>query len=446
MSKLTLGLKQGLLTQIASHARTPLYRNAYMLIFSDLASSALGVLYWAIAARLYSEQVVGVNSAAISAMTFLAGLAFINLKGAVLRFVPRAGPNTGRLILSTYLTSMALALIFGVAFVAGGSLLGLNLSFLGGNVPFTLWFIASAIIWCIFSFQDNVLTALRQTIWIPIENIAFGLAKIAMLIVLASALPQQGVFASWTIPAALAILPVSVLLFARLIPRHIAASQEPAVAISWRDIARFAAGDYAGVLFALMATTLLPIMVLSIAGASANAYYYLAWIIAYPLQLMSSNMASSLTVEGSRDPDRLPSLGRRALLNMVRILVPGVAVMVIGAPLILQLFGANYAEQGTTLMRLLALSALPYSVNALFLAMSRVRHHLRTIVLVQGLLASMTLGLSYVLLNQIGITGAGIAWLTSQTAVATVVLLTRLRPLLARPDTPSGEPAKANGG
>ena len=60
------------LARLTAHLRDPLYRNGYALVLSSAATSVLGILYWVLAARLYSTAVIGVNSALLSALSFLA--------------------------------------------------------------------------------------------------------------------------------------------------------------------------------------------------------------------------------------------------------------------------------------------------------------------------------------------------------------------------------------
>jgi O-antigen/teichoic acid export membrane protein len=95
--------------------------------------------------------------------------------------------------------------------------------------------------------------------------------------------------------------------------------------------------------------------------------------------------------------------------------------------LILRLFGPDYAAEGAALLRLLALAALPYGVNALFLALARVRRQIGRVIGIQGAQCVLILSLSYALLPAMGITGVGIAWLAGQGAVAAVLVLARLR-------------------
>src|SRR5690349_124467 len=108
--------------QFIAHLRTPLYRNGNALMISTGITSALGLLYWTIAARVYQTDDVGLNSMAISIMIFLSGVAQINLQEAMIRFIPRAGARTLRMALYSYGIVIALSLIVAVVFCLGISI------------------------------------------------------------------------------------------------------------------------------------------------------------------------------------------------------------------------------------------------------------------------------------------------------------------------------------
>src|SRR5260370_24573967 len=84
--------------------RDPLLRNGYALIINVGATSVLGLLYWILAARLYSPAEVGVGNAAISLMQLLAGIGGqLTFAAALARFIPRAGGGSKRLAFFSYL-------------------------------------------------------------------------------------------------------------------------------------------------------------------------------------------------------------------------------------------------------------------------------------------------------------------------------------------------------
>ena len=164
-------------------------------------------------------------------------------------------------------------------------------------------------------------------------------------------------------------------------------------------------------------------------GATANAYFYLAWQIAHFLYLVSPNMCASLVVEAAKDPAKLGAYSYRVLVQIARVVVPLTVCVALGAPYILRIFGDNYAREGAMSLRLLALSAIPWMVNATYISTCRVQRRMAGVITVYGAMSILVLVLSFVWLGPYGIAGVGMACLVGQTSVAIGVLLIRLRPL-----------------
>ncbi|MBW7882652.1 MAG: phosphotransferase [Caldilineaceae bacterium] len=410
-----------------SHLQTPLYRNGYALIFSSAVTSTLGLLYWMLAARIYPADVVGLNSAVISVMVFLSNVAQLSLMNVLNRFLPNAGQSTPRMVLAAYVVSGTTATLAGTIFLLGIGLWSPSLRFLAGDPALALWFVSSIIAWCIFVLQDSTLVGLRQATWVPVENTIFAVVKLALLVALAQALPQYGVFASWTIAVFVLLAPTNLLIFRHLIPRHVRATRARAEAVHLPAVVRYIAGDYFSYLVWMATTNLMPIVVVNVAGAAANAYFYLAWTVAYSFYLVGRNMGMSLLAEAVADSSRLVEYSHKTLVQTLRLLGPAVFVVVLGAPLILAFFGPDYVAEGTGVLRLLTLSALPNIVTSLYLSIARARRQTGRIVVVLSVLSAIVLGLTYVLLRADGITGIGWAWLISQTVVAVGLLLTEFR-------------------
>jgi O-antigen/teichoic acid export membrane protein len=416
--------------RLLSHLRLPLYRNGYLLTFSSVASSGLGLVYWMLAARYYPANVVGLNSALISAMMLLAGISLFSLNTALIRFVPLAGRATPRLIVYSYLFSLTTSAVISIVFCVAAGSASPTFRFLADNPIWLMSFVLATMAWCIFSLQDSALIGLRQSAWVPIENITFAVIKIVLLIAFAVILQQSGLFASWNIPVIFSLPLVNFLIFRRLVQRHVRATTDRAAPLILSQIIKYSAGNYLGTLFFLASTTLLPIIVASQLGAAANAYFYIPWTIASGLQLVAFNMTTSLTVEATFDRAQLASYCRRVLKQTLRLMVPLVIVILLGANIILLLFGPAYAAEGAALLRWLSLATLPNVVVAVAISLARVKNNAGMIVLIQGSLCVLGLGLSYALFPVTGITGVGIAWLVSQTLVALILALTVLRPIL----------------
>ena len=113
MTKLQLTLKQFSYSQLMTHLRTPLYRNGYALILSTGITSALGLLYWAVAAKFYSTESVGLNSAVVSTMIFLSGISQLNMQETMIRYIPVMGRRTTRMVIYTYTIVVSLSALVG---------------------------------------------------------------------------------------------------------------------------------------------------------------------------------------------------------------------------------------------------------------------------------------------------------------------------------------------
>ncbi len=415
--------------RIVAHLRTPLYRNGYALILSTGITSALGLLYWAVAAKFYSTENVGLNSAVISIMIFLSGISQINLQETMVRYIPMAGTTTRRFVIYAYLIVLGISAIVGVIFCLGIQIWSPSLSLITTSPALAIWFVAAIMMWGIFVIEDSVLVGLRQALWIPAENAVFSVAKIVLLIGLAVILPQTGIFISWTLGVLLVIIPINILLFRRLIPAHQIATADQTTPLPVRQISKFVAGNYVAALLANMASTLLPLIITQVNGAEANAHFYLAWTIASALQIMTANMATSLTVEATLDKANINDYQRRAMIGIIRLVFPVGILMFIAAPLILQFVGPSYIAEGVPLLRLLALAAIPNVYNAVFISLSRTRNNIAGIVAVYGANAFMVLGFSHLFLPTHGIVGVGEAWVISQTVIAlTLFIWQRLKP------------------
>ncbi len=177
--------KNNLLADLVAHLRTPLYRNGYALMMSTAATSGLGAIYWVIAARAYKPDLVGQYSAAVAAMLFLAGAAGLFLDGAMVRFIPRAGKATPRLIGMAYLISALAAALIASVFLIGIKVWAPALAFLTEDPWLTAGFILGTVVTVIFAEEDGALTGLRQATWVPLENSIYSVLKIAVLIGLA---------------------------------------------------------------------------------------------------------------------------------------------------------------------------------------------------------------------------------------------------------------------
>ncbi|MFE9555742.1 lipopolysaccharide biosynthesis protein [Streptomyces sp. NPDC006703] len=391
-----------------------MFRNAYALMLSTAVSAALGLGFWLVAARYYSEEAVGQGSAAIAAMKLLASITATTMIGAVVRYIPRAGRSTGPLVLRAYVASTAVVAVASVVFLFTLPLWGPSYAPLAGLTTGVI-FTVSAVAWAILTLQDGVLTGLRKAIWVPVGNAVFSLGKLLLLAACASL--ALGVFVSWAAAMVLSILPLGWLVFRRLIPAQAAADRDRPVP-ELREIGRFLAGDSVGALFSLAMINLLPVMVAVRFPAAQNGFFFIAYTVGGTMEFMATNMASSLTAHSSHSPDKLADGVRGALRRMALLLIPVVLFLILFARRILGPFGGDYAQHGTLVLQLLAAAAIPRVAVELYIGVLRVQGRTGMLAILQGAMCTLVLGSAAVLLGRFGISGAGWAQLCAMSVMA----------------------------
>ncbi|HVD86880.1 MAG TPA: hypothetical protein VNB59_05675 [Solirubrobacterales bacterium] len=425
--------------RLRTHLDDRMYRTGYYLIIGTGASGVLGVAFWALAARSYTAHVVGLSAAAVSALALVSGVCSLGLSAVLVRYLPVAGVHTRPLIVRSYALTVLLSLAIGAGVALTSDIWSPSLGFLDEGL-WPVGFAVATAAMTLFTLQDSALTGLQGAAWIPLENTLYAVAKLVLLAIVAGFLPFAGPFVAWNAPLIPAILLINYLIFRRLIPR-----MPRGGGLERRKVLAMAAGNYGGNLFGLLGNMYLPILVANRTSATEAAYFYVPWMISITVELVALNMMTSLTVEAALDMPRLRYLSRRALRQSMRLVVPVAGLTMLLAPFGLLLFGSEYSDAGTDLLRLLALGAIPNAVVALGGSVARIEHRGWIVSAIQGFQFVFVVALSAALLPGAGITAVGFAWTGCQFLLAAVLLATILRPVLFGAGSSEGAVADAPG-
>ncbi|MEV7180322.1 hypothetical protein [Kitasatospora sp. NPDC093679] len=420
---------------------TALVRNGRILAASAVLAAGLGALFWLLAARWFNTEVVGRSYALLSAAMLLATLGSLNLGDVLVRFLPTAGSRSRYLVVRCYTISTAVGAAVATGFVLLAPTLAPGLIEL--REPWSaILFIAATSAYTVFVLQDGALTGLRQPGWVLGENLIFAIAKAVALALCAILALGTGIMLSWAAGLVLAVTVANTVLFARALPTAHPAPGSGARAASTRPgrMARYAAADYVGQLGQTAVSKSLPLLLLAQLGADETAYYSLAYLITDTLYQAAYAMGQSLTVEGAAEPHRLAEHARHTLRHTALLITPATIVAVAAAPWILDLFGPDYATHGTTVLRLMALSAVPNVLFGVAVHVARVRQALAFLTGLQLTFAALLLVLTLMLMPRYGLTGVGAAWLATACALALVLAATAPRWLTARPSLESSRP------
>jgi len=385
--------------------------NAAALITATIATNAFGLAFWAVATHVRSTEVVGRAAAGVAALTLLATVSQLNLTNVFIRLLPAAGRWSRYLIVRGYLAVLALATLIAAVYAATG----LSGQVLAGGWPARVMFVIAVDVLAIFALQDAVLTALRLTPFVPVENISSALLRLALIPVLIVLPSANGLVLAWVTPAALAVIVVNRLLFARALP---ALAHSEGSLPHRRRLLSFTAGEYVQSIFATATAQLMPLIIIWRLGPTAAAYFTLPWLILGGISLLLWNVASSFVVEVASNRGDPEALLRRSLMFWGAIVLGAFLVCVLGARPLLEVAGGNYATHGETLLRLLGLSVPFTALGAVCGTLLWLEQRVWLLAACQVAAATTLLLASFVLLPRFGLPVVGLAMIAIQALVA----------------------------
>lgn len=420
---------------LRSHLSEPMNQNAYWLMANTLTTSALGMAYWVVAARLFSDDAtVGSANAMINAIALFSVFAQLSFGQALQRFLPRTRRHGPRFVLQLY------GISFGASLVLSSLILVIVRALVDANYVLHVdlgagvFLVVSVAIWTLFTLQDSVLIALREARWLFFENTAFAVVKLFTLGIAAAWFATSlGFVVSWMIPAAVATIPISMLIFGRFLPRHRRSSLPSEAPVGLRTIGPYVAGDYAGWISAQILVysypLLVPFLIPGLHGKSLAAYLSLALPVFTALNLLTNNLLSSFVVEAARDEAKTRLLARLVAKRLAVTVLPVALGIVVFAPLLLSLGGASYAEHASTLLRLLCLAVIPVATISLFVSLSRIQMRTSRVAMAQFGQAALVIGLAVLLVPKYELAGLGLAVVGGSSVVALLVMPSVLKSL-----------------
>lgn len=402
-----------------------LYRNAVYLMLNSAALALSSFLFWIAAARFYSTESVGIASAAISAAGVIVLLSNLGFDHGLIRFLPRAGNRAGEMINSSFTLTGLVSLVLAIIFLARLDIWSPALLILRGSPVFITVFILFTIVSILQGLAFQVFIAKRRAGFAMAQGQIFGLFRFIPLFLLTSFFQTFGILVS----SGIAVFIAAVTAISLFLPR-VESGYLPRPVINRqiiKDMVRYSIANYITSILWMLPHFVLPLMVLNMIGAEHNAYYFIGWSVASMLFSIPLAASFSLFTEGSYNEKKLLSEIKRSLKLILVLLVPAIIMLVIFGDTVLSFFGAAYFENGAKLLQILVFSTVPLSINYIYYGIKRVEMKMKSALLLSAFIAFTTLGLAYILLPQMGILGAGVAWLSSHTVAAIAVTYDLLR-------------------
>jgi len=309
---------------------------------------------------------VGRATGEIAAVTLLSSIAQLSYGSIFQRFLPSAGEKSRRFVVTGYVVCIMVAFVLAIAYVT----LGYAHRFFSPSLSWSVLFIFTVVFFTIFALQDSVLISLRLSRWVAVENNSFGILKLALLLPFAAFAIGQGIIITWIIPLVLTVLVINWYIFIHRLPDYMRATALTQSLPTLRQMMSLSIPQFATTILNMFLTSVVTLIVFVRLGAATNADYFLVAQVAGAPALFLWSVSRLLVVESVHEPSEHRHHAFQAVWASVAILIVSMVIGIIFAHSIMQLFGPTYAQQGTTLLRLLLLALPGTAIAAIYSALA----------------------------------------------------------------------------
>ena len=370
-----------------------LYRNSIYLMLSTVVMAVFGFFFWMINARLYSAEQVGIGTILICIMTLISSFSLLGLENSLIKYLPISDKKNEKI--NTSFTIVGLTSIFiSIFFLVFLKTFCPKLLFVRENVIFSLLFILFIVFSSLNSISENVFIAYRSSQFVLIENTISSIAKLILPIFLV-ALGAYGIFMSLGIAIIVAFLFSLIFLILRFnyLPKPIIDR------IVVKRMTKFSLGNYISGFIGGLPAMVLPILITNSIGAKFSAYFYLDMMIANLLYIIPAATSQSLFAEGSYGERELKAHLKKAIKIISMIIIPAIIVTFLFGNYILLAFGKEYSYEGFILLKLLSISGIFISINAIGDTILKIKQKIKLMILLSLINAFIILSLSVILIK-----------------------------------------------
>jgi O-antigen/teichoic acid export membrane protein len=329
----------------------------------------------------------------------------------VIRFLPQA--DNQALFLNAIYTFVAI-----VALITSGIYI-LGIPFWGENIAAGLRRpdqITLLIVFVIIRTVGNVV----QNTFIALRESGFALQYTGLVQFLRIAILATGIWlgadASLLVGSHLVSYLIGLLVcFFVLIPNLVTSFRaKPILYISMiMDLLPYAAGNQLAVIFQQIQQLLFPLIILEFLGSDANGYAYMALMLGAVITSPAFALINSAFAEGAN----MRRMGKQILLRTSKqaILLSAIIslLVLLLSPYLLSIFGYQYVESSSLLLRFLALAAPSITLNQAYFTQLSLLKQTTRLVWLNVILAVLSVGLCLLTIKSMGILGCGIAVLVA---------------------------------
>lgn len=385
----------------------------------------LGFIFWVVCSRLYSPHDVGLATSLISAATLMAVLATLGFNNVIIRFLASSKRPDQQLSTAFILTTIA-SLVVGLGFLLWAAVTQ-NPSLQTHHMAVLIAsFLLAVTIQTANNLLEGAFIAHRAAKYLLIKNTIMSILKLG-LVFLTLSLGFVGIVSSTALAVAIAWACGFVWLIRKFNYRPTWVIDKTTL----RETRRFAAGNYAGLIFGMLPSTLVPLIVASRLSPGEAAFFYMPMMIVTLLNIIPISTAQSLFAEVSHNEAQLNKHLADATRHLFLMLTPAVLAVLLLGNTVLGFFGPEYAHEGTGPLRILALASLVGGINYLGDTLLNIKKYAGLYVIMNALNSLIIVGLAYVNAPH-GLMAVAISSLVGQVVTLVVYAMLNWRLLVAQ--------------
>ncbi len=390
---------------------------------NNLVTSALGIVFWMIAARGLVPAEVGQLGAITSAMLLLGALGAMGLGPLMISELPLLPPARQRALFSVSIIAAAGAgLVLGLVFGAVAGPLGRTWEPISAFTPAWLWLGVGASLTALFQVFDQAMLVVgnpQLQVW---RNTVASVVKIALL-ALAFVIARANLtvaLAAW----ALGLL-VGAVMAIRSGFRHMPSAERLTKRLIIGIAREFGRASLAhqGVNYALYVSGIaMPPIIAMVVTTEENGIYTTIRLASMVVFMLPYAVALSVFAQLSGAADQDPVYLRRVFWLAMVISLSICALIAAAAPFVLWPFGGTWAEQGSAYLRIIVIAGPLLVVKDQYIMRMRLDRRMTKLMWYVAFSAVLEVGFTAVGGLRWGLAGALIGWNIALAVIAVVAI------------------------
>jgi O-antigen/teichoic acid export membrane protein len=392
---------------------TPLYTRSMYLIASTLINTVLGMAFWALAARSTDPATIGITNALISSARSVVAIGALGIGTSFIYYASGNRENRVTLTNTVTATGWLIAALGAIIYLLGIPIWAPGLLSVTDNLLILVLFVVYTCSFNLLGYYDSFMLVQQQPQYMVWRGIASNLPSV-LLVLLLALIDRTYImlFFAFTFPKIITQITSGMTVIRRSIDQDYRFFGRLNLQLL-RRMSLYGIVSFIVNLLWGLPTMVLPLIAINTTSAEATGYFAISWSIFFMLLMIPRTVSLSFFIESSRDQTNLYQTALKSLGFILVILIPVSGILWFEGRYVLTIFGTAYADP--TLLHILMLSLIPFTLNSIYFIILRARaEHLQHIIFCAIVAFGVVFFASW-LGSTIGIIGIVYGWLIGHT-------------------------------